>query len=84
MYYIVKKCTGPDTFIELGYLDSESDITTFYSLYGTPFVDWVESNPTEDKSIWFTTNEYFYGIDTHFELPEGLSLITDLNNLEGE
>ena len=58
--------------------------TCFYETFGTPFVDWVEANNPIDKTEWFNeTNTRFYLIDSKQELPEGLTLITDLSEIEG-
>ncbi len=86
MYYIVEKFTCVDcNFIEnsIGYLSSIEDRVAFESIHGFAFIEWCDANQTTDKSIWFDANEFCYLVDSKTELPEGLQLITNLENPEG-
>lgn len=87
MYYIIRKFTlnnGEIINSTIGYLNDITDRDSFYAIHGTAFIDWVETNNPIDKTEWFDeTNTHFYLIDSKEELPDGLQLITDINNPEG-
>ncbi len=86
MYHIIKKFelnNGEIIGSPIGYVPDEG-CTCFYEHFGIPFVDWVETNNPVDQREWFNeTNTHFYLIDSKEEIPEGLTLLTDLSNIEG-
>jgi hypothetical protein len=83
-YNVVKIDSSGSTIVHanIGYIESEDDKVTFESIHGTPFIDWVNSNPGVDLHVYFETNDPCYLIDTVNSIQDGLSLITNLENPE--
>ena len=85
--FIVKKIqaiSGKVDVSPVGYIDA-SDESSFISIHQHPFTDWVTANPSSPQVDYFTSNDPCFVLDTCAGADmEGLSLITDLNNPEGE
>jgi hypothetical protein len=68
------------SYNDIGYVE---DKETFETMHGIAFPTWVTDNPTLDMKDYFISNNHCYLIDSVDVLPDGLSIITDLNNPEG-
>ena len=64
----------------IGYISTIATKTAFENIYGQPIVDWADSTtlPLED---YFISNSTCYLLDSVNSLPEGLSLISNLETL---
>ena len=83
MFHIVRKFELVNDEIKStiqGYIP-ESKTELFYETFGTPFIDWVESNQETDKKIWFENNSHFYLIDTKEFIDIDIPLILDFEQL---
>jgi len=82
MFYIVNKITFNDGLVKapIGYV---LDKVAFEAIHGFAFIAWCNANPTTDKAVWFALNNHCYLINSQEDLPDGIALITDLDNTEG-
>jgi len=82
MFYIVNKITFDEGLMQapIGYVENKVD---FETIHGFTFVEWCNINPTTDKAVWFAENNHCYLINSLADLPDGIVLITDLDNPEG-
>lgn len=76
----VSVVNGSIDYTTIGYINS-GDKSSFETIQGLAFPQWVNDNPNSDLEVYFDTNDPCYLLDTANDI-NGLSLIANFENPE--